>query len=63
MEWVKKNFELVVVAIIFVSVLPMIVEFVLAWRQRKARGKNNDGDPEPAKRLVVESLTSTRQAS
>ncbi len=63
MAWVKDNFELVVLAIIFVSVLPMIVEFVLAWRQRARAGKNNDGDPEPAKRLVVESLTSTRQAS
>ncbi len=30
-EWVKKNFELVVVAIILISVLPMAVEMVLAW--------------------------------
>jgi membrane-associated protein len=32
--WVKKNFELVVIAIIVISVLPMVVEFLMAWRQR-----------------------------
>ena len=32
-EIVKKNFELVVLAIIFVSMLPMLVEFV---RHRRA---------------------------
>jgi membrane-associated protein len=32
--WVEKHFELVVIAIVFVSVLPMVVEFLLAWRQR-----------------------------
>jgi membrane-associated protein len=31
---VKKHFELVVLAIVFISVLPMVVEFLLAWRQR-----------------------------
>jgi membrane-associated protein len=33
--WVKKNFEVVVLAIIFISVLPMVVEFVLEWRKRR----------------------------
>ena len=32
-EWVKERFELVVIAIIFVSVLPMAVEFFLEWRK------------------------------
>ena len=41
LEWVKKNFELVVVAIIFISVLPMIVEFFLAWRQRMVLAQNH----------------------
>jgi hypothetical protein len=31
---VKKNFELVVVAIILISVMPMVIEFVLEWRRR-----------------------------
>jgi membrane-associated protein len=31
--WVKNNFELVVLAIVFISVLPMVVEFLLAWRR------------------------------
>jgi membrane-associated protein len=35
-EWVKKNFEVVVVAIIIISVLPMVVEFLLAWRRQAA---------------------------
>jgi membrane-associated protein len=33
--WVKKNFEVVVLAIIFISVLPMMVELVLEWRRRR----------------------------
>jgi membrane-associated protein len=33
-EWVKKNFEVVILAIIAVSVMPMAVEFVLARRRR-----------------------------
>jgi membrane-associated protein len=32
-EWVKNNFELVVLAIVFISVLPMVVEFLLARRR------------------------------
>jgi membrane-associated protein len=31
--WVKEHFEVVVVAIVFVSVLPMAVEFFLEWRK------------------------------
>lgn len=34
LPWVTQHFELVVLAIVFISVLPMVVEFVLAWRQR-----------------------------
>jgi membrane-associated protein len=34
-EVVKKNFEVVVVAIIFLSVLPMVVEFCLEWRKSR----------------------------
>src|SRR5215207_3519207 len=33
MEFVKKNFELVIVAIVFISVLPMMIEF---WNARRA---------------------------
>jgi hypothetical protein len=32
-EWVREHFEVVVVAVIVISVLPMAVEFVLAWRR------------------------------
>jgi membrane-associated protein len=35
--WVKRHFELVVVAIIVISVLPMVIEFVLEWRRHRAR--------------------------
>jgi membrane-associated protein len=39
LPWVKKNFEGVVVGIIFVSLLPIVIEFVLAKRtaRREAR--------------------------
>jgi membrane-associated protein len=36
LPWVKKNFELVVLGIIFVSVLPMAVEILREWRKRQA---------------------------
>ena len=36
LPWVKKNFELVVLGIIFVSVLPMLVEMLREWRKRSA---------------------------
>jgi len=35
LPWVKKNFELVVLGIVFVSVLPMAVEILREWRKRK----------------------------
>jgi membrane-associated protein len=34
LPWVTAHFELVVLAIVFISVLPMVVELLLAWRQR-----------------------------
>jgi membrane-associated protein len=34
--WVKEHFEAVMIAIVFVSVLPMAVEFVLNWRRQRA---------------------------
>jgi membrane-associated protein len=39
LPWVKQHFELVVLAIVFISVLPMIVEFFLARRQRRMLAK------------------------
>jgi membrane-associated protein len=44
-EFVKNNFELVIVAIILISVMPMVVEFILA-RRRRARGEA--AVPEPS---------------
>jgi membrane-associated protein len=35
-EWVQAHFEAVMVAIVFISVLPMAVEFVLNWRRQRA---------------------------
>src|SRR5262249_1777505 len=37
MTWVRDNFELVLVAIVVISVLPMAVEFVLHTFQKKDR--------------------------
>jgi membrane-associated protein len=41
-EFIQKNFELVIVAIVLISVMPMVVEFVLARRRA------SKGEPEPA---------------
>jgi membrane-associated protein len=38
--WVTRHFELVVLAIVFVSVLPMVVEFLLAYRRRSVLAKS-----------------------
>jgi membrane-associated protein len=38
--WVAKHFEVVIVGIIFVSVLPMLYEF---WKHRPARAKPDNG--------------------
>ena len=35
-EWVQDHFEAVMVAVVFISVLPMAVEFVLNWRRQRA---------------------------
>jgi membrane-associated protein len=42
-ELVKRNFEIVIVAIILISVMPMVVEFALA-RRRRARGEPQLGE-------------------
>lgn len=38
LEIVKKNFSLVILGIIGVSLMPMVVEFVLAWRAKRRGG-------------------------
>jgi membrane-associated protein len=39
LPWVTAHFELVVLAIVVISVMPMVVEFLLAWRQRAVLAK------------------------
>jgi membrane-associated protein len=42
LPWVKKNFELVVLGIIFVSILPMIIEIAREWmKHKKAKRMTN----------------------
>jgi membrane-associated protein len=48
-EWVKKNFELVVLAIVIISVLPMAIELLLAWR-RQAAERSLAAVPEPVEK-------------
>jgi membrane-associated protein len=62
LPWVKQHFELVVVAIVLISVLPMVVEFLLAWRQRVVLAKTMPA-VEPVEAAAVESLPASRQAS
>jgi membrane-associated protein len=42
LEVVKRNFHIVIFGIIFVSVLPILVEFILAWR------RGPEGEPKAA---------------
>jgi membrane-associated protein len=42
MQWVKEHFEMVIIAIVLISVMPMAVEFVLEWRRR---GRSAPGAP------------------
>jgi membrane-associated protein len=44
--WVKRHFEMVVVAIILISVMPMVIEFFLEWRRQRAR--SSSAPPAPA---------------
>lgn len=59
LDWVKNNFELVVLAIVFISVLPIVIEFLLARRQRLALEKTMRATEQSA----PDALTATRQAS
>jgi membrane-associated protein len=47
MDWVKKNFEVVVVAIILISVLPMGVEMVLAWLRSRSASRLKMAEVDP----------------
>ena len=38
-EWIKQRFELVVIAIVVISVLPMAIEFFLEWRKGRKEAK------------------------
>ena len=40
MTWVKERFELVVIAIVVISVLPMAIEFFLEWRKARKEAKS-----------------------
>jgi len=48
-EWVEKNFEVVVVAIVLISVMPMAVEYYLARRRRSLVATAADAVPVEAK--------------
>jgi membrane-associated protein len=39
LDWVKKNFGAVILAIIIISILPGVIEFIREWRRRK-KGRN-----------------------
>jgi len=40
-DWVKRHFEIVVLAIIFLSVLPMLLEVYLTWRRKGDKPNEN----------------------
>ncbi len=55
--WVHDNFEVVLVAIVLLSVLPMVVEVVLTWRRKADPARTPAGDlvaaavPAPAEKV------------
>jgi membrane-associated protein len=46
--WVKDHFEAVVVAIIAVSVMPMVVEFILEWRRHARARRESAAGTQPS---------------
>jgi membrane-associated protein len=63
--WVKKNFEVVVVAIVVISVLPMVAEMLLAWRRGAAARPAADFDEpesEANSHAVAAAAKSVREA-
>jgi len=46
-EWVKKNFEAVLIAIIVISLIPLVIEFILAKRKGHAKPKPAEATPAP----------------
>jgi len=44
-EFVKNNFEAVIIAIIFVSLIPVAIEAVLAWRRKVLERKSSPSRP------------------
>ncbi|HTU89503.1 MAG TPA: DedA family protein [Gemmataceae bacterium] len=59
LPWVKRHFELVVLAIVVISVLPMVVEFLLAWRRRAVLAKSVKTVP-VVEEAAAEPLSTTR---
>jgi membrane-associated protein len=64
-QWpvVKNNFEMVVLGIIVVSVLPMVVEFVLAWHKKATLEQMAAQPPQPLAQPGDERRVESRQAS
>jgi membrane-associated protein len=54
-EWVRDNFEIVLVAIVVISVLPMAVEMFLAWRR--------SGKPSATAPAAVDEPVYTRESA
>lgn len=42
--WIRKNFELVILAIIFISILPAVIEFIRMRREAQGRARASAGD-------------------
>jgi membrane-associated protein len=42
LPWVKRHFELVIVMIVVISVLPMVLEFFLEWRRRRLPSEGSE---------------------
>jgi membrane-associated protein len=55
-KWAKDNFEYIVLAIVAVSLLPMAVEFVLAWRRKRAAAKAAAAPQDTAKKPEAEKV-------
>lgn len=60
LPWVKRNFEVVILAIIFISVLPMMIEMYLVWR---TRDQAPPAQPEPPQEEGPSSLVDSQAVS
>jgi membrane-associated protein len=53
LDWVQHNFEMVLVAVVAISVMPMAVEFGLSWWRKRTGQSEAHSSPKDVTHLVA----------